>query len=233
MSVGARILKWQQLRAYAEKKTYTVKIYSDPGHGLNSVDGTVLRWGWFKTWNDIRNGPGVEAHPDGPQAVSNIHSETLPWPLWHMIQRTIMTFYLDPALIPPGAPITKAVYWFYVTQMYDELQIDPTFGLVESHPIDPNNLVPADYQNLDSTPISTILSYTHIINEWRSLEILPEYLSLLVPGQILELGLREMKYDAANIEPHWGPWYISGVNFETVDCGDPDLRPYLEVTYDP
>jgi hypothetical protein len=225
-------LKWQMLKP-AAKRTYTVKIYSDPGHGLNSVDGGARRWGWFKTWNDIRNGPGVEASPDGGSATASIQAETLPWPLWHMIQRSIMTFYLDPALIPPGLPITRAVYWFYVIAMYDEIQIDPTFGLVESHPIDPNNLVPADYQNLDSTPISTILSYTHIINEWRSLEILPEYLSLLVSGQVLKLGLREMKYDAANIEPAWLPWRISGVEFWTVDSGDPDKRPYLEVTVDP
>lgn len=232
MGACVMALKWQMLMA-AAKKFYTVKVYSDPGHGLNSVDGTVRRWGWFKSWDDIRNGPGVDAYPDGGVAVSGIHSETLPWPLWHMIQRSIMTFYLDPALIPPGAPITKAVYRFYVTQMYDQLGIDPTFGLVESHPIDPNNLVPADYQNLDITPVSTILSYESIINEWRSLEILPEYLSLLVPGQILELGLREMKYDAANITPPWGPWLFSGVDFLTVDWGDPDLRPYLEVTIDP
>lgn len=232
MGACVMALKWQMLMA-AAKKFYTVKIYSDPGHGLNSVDGYMNRWGWFKTWNDIRNGAGVEAGPDSAVAGAGIHSETQPWPLWHSIVRHIMTFYLDPALIPPGAPITKAVYWFYVYQMYDELQIDPTFGLVESHPIDPNNLVPADYQNLDSTPISTILSYTHIINEWRSLEILPEYLSLLVSGQILKLGLREMKYDAANITPPWLPWKVSGVDFWTVDCGDPDKYPYLEVTVDP
>jgi hypothetical protein len=54
-----------------------------------------------------------------------------------------------------------------------------------------------------------------------------------VSGQILQLGLREMKYDAANIEPHWDAWRISGFDFWTVDAADPDKRPYLEVTIDP
>lgn len=232
MGACVMALKWQMLRA-AAKKFYTVKVYSDPGHGLNSVDGTMQRWGWFLTWANIHDGAGVEAFPDDGMANAQIYSETLPWPRWHAMRRSIMTFYLDPAVIPPGAPITKAAYWFYVVRMYDELQVSPTFGLVESHPIAPNNLVPADYQNLANTPISTILSYESIIGEWRSLEILPEYLSLLVPGQILKLGLREMKYDAANIEPHWDAWRISGVDFSTVDCGDPDKCPYLEVTVDP
>jgi hypothetical protein len=232
MGACVMALKWQMLMA-AAKKFYTVKIYSDPGYGLTTVDGTLRRWKWFGTWQNIRDGAGVDAFPDSGVATAIIQAETLPWPLWHLLTRSIMTFAIPPDL-PPAPYITKAVYKFYATQVYDQIGINPAWGLVESHPIANNNLVPADYQNLDSVPISTILNYAPGLgSQWHSLEVLPGYLSLIVPGQILKIGLREINYDAKNIVPYWAPWFMSGLDFLTVDYGDPEKWPYLEVTVDP
>lgn len=232
MGALAMALKWQMMMA-AAKRTYTVNIYSDPGHGLVSVDGTVRRTGWFLSWSNVHNGVGTEAYPDATVAVAAIQGETQPWPLWHMIQRAIMTFAI-PSDLPAAPLITKAEYKFYVDQVYDNLNCSPAFGLVESHPAAPNNLVPLDYQALDSTPISTVLDYGDVVaHQFNTLEVLPAYLSLIVPGSVLQIGLREMNYDVANIAPPWLPNCRSGLDFLTVDHADPDLWPYLELTIDP
>jgi len=230
--VAAAMLKWQMLRA-VPKVPYTVKIYSDPGHGLVTVDGGLRRYNWWMPWPDIHDGPGVDADTDGGIAIAGFLSSPEPWPRWHMLQRSIMTFAIPPD-IPPFPLLTKAVYKFYATQVYDQLGVNPAWGLVESHPIAPNNLVPADYQNLDATPISTLLNYASGLGgQWHSLEILPEYLYLVQPGTILEIGLREINYDAKDIEPYWANYRMSGLDFCTVDWSDPDRWPYLEVTIDP
>jgi hypothetical protein len=233
MSVGARTLKWQILRA-AAKGTQTVKIYSDPGSGLVTVDGVVVRSpGYNKRWADVHDGPGTGADTSGIVMLARIESSYWPFTgFWLQLHRSIMTF--DLAVIPPGAPITKATFNFYPYQAYDYLNILPQWALVTSNPIAPNNLVPADYQNLGTVAISTVLDHADVhVNQFNILEILPAYLSLLVPGDILKIGIREMKYDAANVEPKWG-WYLaSGIDILTVDHADPAKRPYLEVTYDP
>lgn len=233
MEVCAPILKWQLLRARA-KKTQVFKIYSDPGSGLVTVDGSVGRWYWWLPWANVHDGPGVVASPAGTVMSAGFLSSAWPSPiahLWQSLGRSIMTF--DLAVLPPGNPIMKAVYKFYVWQVYDQLGVNPAWGLVESHPIAPNNLVPADYQNLDSTIISTVLNYTDVVvGQFNSLEILPAYLSLLEPGTILKLGFREANYDIPNVEPAWGWYWASGIDIYTVDAPS-DRWPYLEVTIDP
>jgi hypothetical protein len=231
MSVGARVLKWQILRAYAKVPQPPLRIYSDPGSGLVTVDGVVRRNDYLMSWPNIHDGPGTSAYPGDTAMGAGFRSS--PWPgpnLWMILGRSIMTF--DGGKIPPGAEIIKATYNFYIYQCYDFLNCLPRWALVTSNPVVPNNLVPFDYQNLGITPISTALDYAAGLGgTWKSLEILPAYLSLVQPGVIIKLGFRETKYDAPNLNPPYSNYQASGIDILTVDYVDPAKWPYLEVTY--
>jgi hypothetical protein len=231
MSVGARVLKWQILRAYVKVPQPPLRIYSDPGSGLVTVDGAVGRNDSSMLWPDAHDGPGTIAAPSNPILNATI-SGSYYWVYhhWRAIVRSIMTF--NKALIPPGADVTKATFNFYIYQCYDNLGCQPQWALVTSNPVAPNNLIPADYQHLGMVAISTVLDYAPGLNgTWQSMEVLPAYLSLVQPGGILQIGFREMKYDAANFEWPGQAGASSGLEITSVDFPTPGLWPYLEVTY--
>lgn len=228
MSVKPGILKWQQLRAYAYPFESPVKFYSDTTHGRRTVDGAVRRINWSFTWADIRNGAGVDADTDGPTMGADFTSSTAT-NLWHILGRPIMTFYIDPAKIPVGAEIVKATYNFYVYQVYDTLICNPGWCLVQANPASPNNLVAYDYQSLSNTPISDVLEIASVVGAaYNKLTMLDSYLSLIIPGTILRLGIREKHYDIDYATPPWIQYRSAGMDINTVDS---PRQPYLEVSW--
>jgi hypothetical protein len=236
--IGLGLLLWlcHKTKGTSYGPPQIIKIYPDKGIGLTSVNGSVARIEAFPggSWLDIHDGPGTDTYPSNDTMGAGFQTSNWPMhPYWLSLSRSIMTFYIDPAQIPLGAKINKVIYNFYTYQVYDQLNCQPQWALVTSNPTTPNNLVPADYQRLGNTAISTVLDYCQE-QGWHFLDFLPSYLSLIQPGQILSIGLREMKYDAANIEPpNSPPYYASGIDILTMNYQDYTLWPYLEVTYQP
>jgi hypothetical protein len=228
MSVGARVLKYQQLRAYAKVPQPPVKIYSDPLHGAQTVDGYARRYSYGNSWIGIHSEPGNEAYPDSTVMGAAFVGWTLPH-TWLTLARTIMTFYIDPAKVPPGAEVTLAKFKFWPYQVYDHLAANPAWCLVQSTPLSDNNIIPSDYLRTQATRVSDVLPMASVVlGVFNTLTMLDEYLSLVQPGSILRLGFRESVYDVTGLEPPWGSLYGSGIDVLSTDSA---YRPYLEVTF--
>jgi hypothetical protein len=177
-------------------------------------------------WANIHNGPGVEALPDNITMGAGFATGVLGF--WAILARSIMTFFIDPAKVPIGSTITKVTYnWWVIAKAGSGLSA--AWALVQSNPTNSNNLVPADYQLLQSTAISNVINYADVVfHAYNVLQVLNANLGLVIPGTILELGFREANYDMANIEPH--PNLDASVDIFTVEGTNP---PYLEVTFIP
>jgi hypothetical protein len=229
MSVGARVLKYQHFRAYAKTGPYVVKVYSDPGSGLTTVDGWVRRTSVIGDWwPDLVSGAGVDCSTIG-DLNPTIHSSVFA-NRWIILSRAIMTF--DLVVVPPGADIQSAIFRGWIGGIADNLGLLPRLALVTSNPLSNNNLVAGDYPRVGAVPISTVLDFAFALqNSYQHLDILPAYLSLVEPGQILKLGIREQKWDASGISPAWLSYQITYFGFVSVDTAIAEHKPYLEITY--
>jgi hypothetical protein len=234
MSVGARALKWQQLRAYAGP-TYgppqTVKIYSDPGSGLTTVDGHTQRTGVNELWAVIHDSvglSGVTLEPDmdcGEASTSSVDR-------WQGLARAIMTF--DLSVIPTGSDIQSARFCGYGYRKTDTFGYGPQIALYQSYPLADDNVVAADYQRLYNTELSNVINYADFLTTGFNYFVLNEAgLALLIPGQICRLGLREAKYDAPGGKPVWKASKVMLFEVYSRDYATASRRPYLEVTYRP
>jgi hypothetical protein len=234
MSVGARVLKWQQLRAYAVP-TYgppqTVNIYSDPGSGLTTVDGFAQRTGVIENWAVIWGWPGLSAWTNLPRLDAG-EATTSYVDCWQGLARSIMTFSLSG--IVPGSDIQSARFRGVGYSKTDTFGYKPKIALYQSYPLADNNVVAADYQHLYNTPLSNLIGYDDFVLNASNFFVLNELgLALLIPGQVCRLGLREASYDAPFNMP---PWKSSKVMMFSVCSRDHTTvayRPYLEVTYRP
>ena len=231
MSVGARVLKWQLLRAYARPPITPgiVKIYADPGTGLTTVDGYAQRTGVAETWNVIRTSPGLSAFASTQLNDFGVGS-ALSQDMWQGIARLITTHSL--AVVPLGAEIIYAKYYFKGSYKVDSLGGQPQIAVYQSYPLADNNIVAADYQRLYNTPLSNLINYADfVIGGFNIFTLNDAGLALLLPGQICRLGLREAKYDAPGLPPTWRYWsamYFQGYSVEASLLAD---RPYLEISY--
>jgi hypothetical protein len=143
-----------------------------------------------------------------------------------------MTFDLSP--IPIGSTIQTATYNIYTRAKYNNLRITASYALFSSTPLTNNNLVPTDYQQIGSTPISNVIPYASVPDAGPlAFTLLPSGLAHLIPGQIAKLAVREASYDAPNIAPPWRRSTGTSVIFWTTDWTTHSERPYLEVTYLP
>lgn len=233
MSVGARALKWQQLRAYAGKwgSPVTVQIKADAGTGLTTVDGYAARTGVNESWAAIHGGAGNSARPAdvyGKVNVTSIYFGTG----WAEICRWITTHSLGG--IPAGSLINSARYAVYGYRKWDSFGYKPKIALFQSYPAADNNVVAADYQHLYNTELSNVIGYDDFVTGGFNYFVLNDAgLALLVPGQIARLGLREAKFDAPFIQPTWVRNKGMGFQWYQVDAPNPAVHPYLEVVYQP
>jgi hypothetical protein len=234
MSVGARILKWLLLRAYAGP-TYgppqTVNVYSDPGSGLTTVDGDTMRSVFNEAWLMVHNGAGnfhtTTAATLYVQVIAGSFSAT-----WNSIRRAIMTFSL--AAIPSGALIVSARFCLRGMGKTDTGGDKPQIAVFQSFPVADNDLADADYQRLYDTPLSNAIDYDSFTTTgFNYFTLNDQGLALVVPGQICRLGLREAKFDAPNIMPPWSSGKIFRLFGASRDNTTVSYRPYLEVTYRP
>lgn len=208
--------------------TLPIRIYSDPGSGLTTVDGFAQRTGVAEPWAALHDGAGLSAWTNLLQM--DIGEASASWPdTWQGLARAIMTF--DLSVIPTGKTILSAKYVTRGYQKLDTFGLKPQIALYQSYPLADNNVVKADYQRLHTLRLSNIIGYDDFIIGGPNDFILNSAgLALLAPGQICRLGLREVKYDAPNIAP---PWQNSKVMlFRVYDADHPTIayRPYLEIT---
>jgi hypothetical protein len=208
-----------------------VKIYSDPGHLATTVDGATYRIGSDLTWVDIHNGAGSAREYLEQRYYVWLSAGGLP-NRWEQLQRHKATFNL--ASIPPGSLIQAVSYYFWPYQNNNMFASLPTFALYIPAAPPWNDVITSDYQNMLSTPISTLLTYNQIVlNAFNHLDILPAFLSLFVPGQLARLGTRIANWDAGNTPPAWLRYRNAYIAVRTVDYTIAAQRPYLQVSYYP
>jgi hypothetical protein len=208
-----------------------VKIYSDPGHLLTTVDGAVYRNGTNLTWPDLHDGVGTVREYiqlryyvwlSGASAGNR----------WTMLQRHKATFNL--ACIPLGSTIEAVSYYFWPSVKACSFSVKPTFALYIPPAPPWNDVVTSDYQGMLSTAISTLLTYDEILTSaFNHHDILPAYLSLFQPGQLARIAQRIANWDAGNSPPPWWGAKNAYICCRTVDYTDPTQRPYLQISYYP
>jgi hypothetical protein len=214
---------------FSQRRIAPIRLYSDKGTGLTTVDGDVQRTGTALTWASVHDGPGVLAIPYGGYMAAGIASDR--WEnTWQGISRMIMTFSL--AQIPQGTTIMSATFNGFVGSKPDTFGYNPQYAIVKSNPTHDNSLILADYQRLYAVPLSNLLSNNNItspaLNKWT---FTTQGLAALIPGQIARLGLREMKYEAPNSEPPWQGSRQMLLYIYQVDYILTSYHPYLEIIY--
>ncbi len=207
----------------------TVRYYTDKHPEIWSVDGSVSRLVGNTTWADLRNGPGTAADSSSGICTSAFYSGDNPGE-WIYIYRTINLF--DTRLLPAGCLINSASVFFKTHSLRNDLPTSPAYNIFTSNPASNNDLVPADYQVLGSDRLSTDVPYADlVVGAYTEYPLNAAGLTAITKAGITKLGLREVNYDLANIEPPWGPendytWY----NFWSAEAILTNI-PYLEVTY--
>jgi hypothetical protein len=209
----------------------TVKIYSDTTHGSTTVDGYAQRTGVAEPWATIHNSVGLGASPDINYLYAG-EAVNMWTGVWKGLARNIMTFKL--LSVPTYAQILSARFALCGYQKTDTYGSKPQIALYQSYPLADNNVVAADYQRLYNAVLSNIIGYdSYLTNGFNYFNLNAAGLALLIPQQLVRLGLREAKYDAPNIE---GPSQANNVMLfygRSVDYSVVAQRPYLEVTFRP
>lgn len=209
----------------------TVKIYSDTTQGKTTVDGWATRFGTAETWPVRHDGPGQSKDTLSWYLALGMSAYPIP-NLWRGLLRDIMTFSL--LVIPAGATIQSARFALYGYTKTLTGAWTPTEALYQSYPLTNNNLVATDYQRLYTVPLSQAISIpTFAIGAFNYFNLNAAGLALLIPQQIVKLGLREATYDAPNIQPAWASNKSFNISGFSTDYNIPTQRPYLEITYLP
>ncbi len=228
MSVGARVLKWQVLRAYAGSPV-TAYFYPHKLSGGDSVDGRVARLGQQLSWSDVHDGAGTQADTGTTAAVVHVRADGV-FATWLAIHRIISTFPTN--TIPAAAQVIEAKLRLYCIFKLIEGLLVPTVAVFESNPASYNDLVPADYGQTMAVPLSELIPMADIpVDDFTTWTLNQAGLDKIVPGGVTKLALREATWDAPNVVPPWEAFADREVQFRTADYADAAYHPRLEVTY--
>lgn len=209
-------------------KEITVIFYPDAHPEETSVDGWVQRSGFQLTWADIHSGAGNQSWDDINHSWAGFTCHTAE-NTWATLGRTILLF--DTSSIPPGATIMRATFCIFGNDKLDIISANPTLNLFASSPASNIALVPADYQQIATIPLSTPISYAAFNTlGYNSLPLNPYGLTLIQKQGITKLALREAKYDVSGIRPPWASPGYAGFEFWTSEEGE-GYKPKLTVTY--
>lgn len=215
------------------KPTYppaTAKFYSYPAGPPTTVDGDVYRYNVSEPYLTIRNGNGTNAWVNTGAWNVNINYASAPGN-WSMLSRVKATFDLTP--IPLHSIILSASFKAFCWTKTTYAMTQCSYALFQA-PAPPYNAVPiTDYQAFGTNQLSTAIPYAWLANQsWTTWPILAAKLSLIQPGQLVSIGLREATYDAPALPPTWGLYKTAQVQWLSANNPTyPTLRPYLEITY--
>jgi len=208
----------------------TLYFNPDPDSGAVTVDGSVRRYraGLNETWSQIRSRDGMEARVTGSYNAFEIVSG-VPAERWLSLGRSILTFDTSPI---PKDGITLAVkLHIWVSTKQDFLGIAPDISVVLSNPATNNNLIPPDYRYLGTTPLAPPIPYTGIVvTAWNTLTFTEPNFKYIKKEGITRLGLRNINYDAYDVDPAWQSFKNSWIGIESAESAI-EKYPTLEVTY--
>lgn len=154
------------------------------------------------TWAQVHDGIGTYADDD--LADMRCLLATHPYVAqWSYFGRAIILF--DTTGWLPTWSILTAKLEINIAGRGDRLGISPAINVFESDPLSNDQIVPADYQRLYDTPLSTQIEYA----DWQPNFVYKTFLlnatgiTKIINGGITKLGLRESNWDAPDIDP-WG-----------------------------
>lgn len=208
---------------------HCIKIYPDIGSGRVTVDGNVWCARNNSTWFQLVTAAGTHADPAGWLNGIYIRSHTVA-DRWYVLYRYIAT--LAPQWALHFAEITYAAFYLWGTDIRDEFGCKPRLALTTSDPLQDNDLVPADYQRLGDEAISEAIEYDDLITGgWNVFPLTAAGRALIIPGEIMRIGLRDFKYDVPKVAPPWRSDKRTRCFFGGDNPFLPERRPYLLVHY--
>jgi len=216
--------------------TTTSTFFSDPNPETSTVDGYVRhRTGSAGTgisWSNIRGGAGTEAGDSNTEDGYVLVEADTTTGNWRIIDRVIRLF--DTSSIPDSDIIFSATY-SESTQVKNTDNFNCEINVYGSNPASNTSLVAGDFDSLggDETsgePFSTaktMASMSATEGAYSDWAFNSSGLNYINKTGITKLGLRESKYDGANIEPTWASanfcQFIFNNSEETGTSKDPKL----------
>ena len=216
---------------FTKHRPYISIFKSDPGSGLTTVDGQVIRGSYGEPFLDLMTGPGGGASPATATLYADIMASVLP-NLWSVCTRSIMTFNLTG--IPSGHEIIEASFFLWGQGKNDTGGDKPRLALFNAYPQSKNNLIPADYQAIGHYALTNEIGYDDFhLGSYNELKFTATGLTFIKPNWINAFGLRESKFDALTMPPPW----IAGRTLRffgySVDHTVPWQHPYLRIAHSP
>lgn len=202
-------------------------FYPDPSPEITSVDGWIRA---YRTdlWEDIRVGDGDEVRDNtSGQPILIVSSTTQD--MWRSLGRA---FYLFPTFnLPPNCTIIKAELHIYVKGKGVEGGIWLSLSVYDSYPLSNTQLVLADYSRVSATRLANIITYPNIVvDAYNVFTLNSSGLAAINKEGITKFALRNVNYDAWNIEPPWSSFVQSYISVCFSEA-EPYARPKLVVTY--
>ncbi|MBA7707512.1 hypothetical protein ES703_116386 [subsurface metagenome] len=196
---------------------------------VNSVDGYVRRYRYRVSWDDVHDGAGTQGYDTGNNIRVGFYCYKVD--MWMEIDRGIILF--PTATLPDNAIIKSAFVQIYCVGKTDPVGANPVLGLYESYPLLNTQIQPADYQLFHPTLLAPPMPYADIVvGSWNRFHLNPAGLAAINKVGSTKLGLREVTYDVADIEPPTGYYASTFMDFYEADHGDGSLAPMLCVTYE-
>lgn len=216
-----------ELPSYGPAETHY--YYPDAHPESTSVDGHAYRVA-AEAWSMLRAGVGT-GHTDNYTYLQIYIDCAASANEWAQLRRIIALF--DTSSIPLKSRINEAKLRVRVYSASNSISgATPALAVVTSNPASNTALENADYQALDSTPLTDILSWT---SGFKTFTFAPSSLSAIIPGGITKLGIREATYDLGGSNPPWqfgGTMHLDVYSSERAASPSADI-PRLEVTYEP
>ena len=174
-------------------------FYTNPGTCNIIGDGRVQRSTAYTTWDDIHDGPGTAGYM-GYVYISLQVGGARDYDQYKLIARIIITF--DTSTIPVGSQIVSAKLHLHGYNDASYRQKDCSLAVYKAWPDNNCSFYTTDYHHMGTTPCSEIIPWADLVyGDWNTINLNEAGLSLIVPGGITALAVREATYDAPDIHP--------------------------------
>jgi hypothetical protein len=202
-------------------------FYPDAHTETSSVDGMAQRYtASGESWSNMRTGAGATAWDSITYAYVLIcsHANTSNWV---SLARAIVLF--NTSGLPDDCSITAAIVSIYGSLKADALNITPNINLYASTPASNTAIVAADYSQVGSTALSTLITYASFsVTGYNDFAL--NDLTIISKTSITKLGFRNANYDVSGTTPTWSSNVISELDFYTAEQGT-GYKPKLVITY--
>ena len=152
---------------------------------------------------------------------------------WANIRRSIFTFDTSP--LTADAVISSGVFSLAGTGVKsDGLSITPNIALVAATPANHNNLVTADYGQLETADLATRITYAgwdETDGNYNDFALNSAGKSNISKIGISKFGVRNGQYDADNSPPSWSSSQASVIQCDFADVAGTATDPKLVITF--